>query len=1215
PLDSESAAFAKNGIDKVENTFNDSNAKKTSEFKEANLEQSSIYGDLAKAIDGIEKIADSHPIFKAAFLIISVGYKIYKYKIEEAQQLLDLAKGFEAGSKEFVRLLTLPTKSLNEDIRNHLVDAVNDFLDSLIAVAEGCLSLHGSVPTTLWSKMTGSTVDKLKEINSKLTDAASELSRVQQRENTWILVDIAGKVDTAVDKLTVLLSAGASENANADLAKKIADDIKNQLQSTADDTDRKLLREHIKYTDYRSLDEMRLLEGKRNPKTRGWIVDRTVESVSNLGSEKKIVWLRGAAGTGKSVISACVAAQLEVGGLLTASFFCQHGNKLKNNLSAMIQTLCYEVSKLKLAHKNAMYRKRLIFSLQDSNFKDKTNPSVPDLVGIFIAIPFQDWPLDVPCGIVLDALDELVDHASVSLVLDAFQSLKKPVKLFVTSRPDVEINLKGKRQYEIEIFDVDSQNNKDDIRIFTHDQLSEMFGSLEDVDVLGEDEFNGLVTNLAEAASGLFIWITLVLGNVEAFEMFEVSEKEALDVVEGVVGDSQLRKETAKQLLEKLQQSATLDLQSLYCRALSKAFVTADLVSDFKTCFGVVVQAQEPLSVDSIVQIIEKFPGGARLTKIGVKKTFNSLQSLLAVDKESKKLSFIHKTVYEYLKTIKCHSRCVATCSDTNSTTRVHCCHNKTASTFQIDFNDISFQMAISCLQILNDGLSENMARLDGSVKYSGQTFPDSLTPTLTYAVLYWSDHFIEAFAQSQENSPQKALLVKHLLQFCQEKLPMYLEALLLLGQLNKVVGVVTSVLRCLNLGAHDFIHKILTDLKFVAYNFRFQLLVSPLQVYRHALIAAPQNTLYYKTYKHLTFTSACLTIGTELECGPSTLTGHTYPLTSVAHYDDGKFIVSGSYDMTVKIWDTETGECLHTLVGHTLAVTSVAVSSDGRFVVSGSYDKTVKVWDREVGFGKGQEQTLVGHTDAVNSVAVSSDGRFVVSGSNDKTVKVWDREVGFGKGQEQTLVGHTNDVTSVAVSSDGRFVVSGSYDKTVKVWDREVGFGKGQEQTLVGHSGSVNSVAVSSDGRFVVSGSDDKTVKVWDREVGFGKGQEQTLVGHSNYVTSVAVSSDGRFVVSLSQSLPEMLIGSGSIQVWDKEADFGCIQELDAEISSFESVVATYILPVPHVLEDNWIVWTNGNNQKELIYMLLNGSYVRSGAATIAWAVNNNVVALCLNV
>ncbi|KAJ3028549.1 UNVERIFIED_CONTAM: hypothetical protein HDU68_001419 [Siphonaria sp. JEL0065] len=110
---------------------------------------------------------------------------IYTYKVEEAQQLLYLAKGFEAASKEFVRLLTLPTKSLNEEIRNHLVDAVNDFLGSLFAAAEGCLSLHNrSVPTTLWSKMTGSTVDKLKVINSKLTDAASELSRVEQRENT-----------------------------------------------------------------------------------------------------------------------------------------------------------------------------------------------------------------------------------------------------------------------------------------------------------------------------------------------------------------------------------------------------------------------------------------------------------------------------------------------------------------------------------------------------------------------------------------------------------------------------------------------------------------------------------------------------------------------------------------------------------------------------------------------------------------------------------------------------------------------------------------------------------------------------------------------------------------------------------------------------------------------------------------------------------------------
>ena len=159
-------------------------------------------------------------------------------------------------------------------------------------------------------------------------------------------------------------------------------------------------------------------------------------------------------------------------------------------------------------------------------------------------------------------------------------------------------------------------------------------------------------------------------------------------------------------------------------------------------------------------------------------------------------------------------------------------------------------------------------------------------------------------------------------------------------------------------------------------------------------------------------------------------------------------------------------------LVGHRAAVLSVALSGDGKTLVSGSEDKTVKVWD----VGTGQERaTLKGHTAPVWSVALSGDGKTLVSGSYDTTVKVWD----VVTGQERaTLKGHAGPVTSVALSGDGKTLVSGSYDTTVKVWDVVTG----QERaTLKGHAGLVTSVALSGDGKTLVSGSVDTTVKVWD--------------------------------------------------------------------------------------------------------------------------------------
>ncbi len=70
----------------------------------------------------------------------------------------------------------------------------------------------------------------------------------------------------------------------------------------------------------------------------------------------------------------------------------------------------------------------------------------------------------------------------------------------------------------------------------------------------------------------------------------------------------------------------------------------------------------------------------------------------------------------------------------------------------------------------------------------------------------------------------------------------------------------------------------------------------------------------------------------------------------------------------------------------------SVAISQDNKFIVSGSQDSTIIVWERESGI---QLQELKGHNDTVWSVTISLDNKFIVSGSSDKTIRVWERESG----------------------------------------------------------------------------------------------------------------------------------------------------------------------------------------------------------------------------
>lgn len=80
-----------------------------------------------------------------------------------------------------------------------------------------------------------------------------------------------------------------------------------------------------------------------------------------------------------------------------------------------------------------------------------------------------------------------------------------------------------------------------------------------------------------------------------------------------------------------------------------------------------------------------------------------------------------------------------------------------------------------------------------------------------------------------------------------------------------------------------------------------------------------------------------------------------------------------------MKIWNFETNSQIARLVGHSKSVNAVALSQNGKIIVSGSLDNTVKVWNFETGC---EIVSLIGHQSFINSVAISRDNKRVISGS-----------------------------------------------------------------------------------------------------------------------------------------------------------------------------------------------------------------------------------------
>jgi WD40 repeat protein len=106
-------------------------------------------------------------------------------------------------------------------------------------------------------------------------------------------------------------------------------------------------------------------------------------------------------------------------------------------------------------------------------------------------------------------------------------------------------------------------------------------------------------------------------------------------------------------------------------------------------------------------------------------------------------------------------------------------------------------------------------------------------------------------------------------------------------------------------------------------------------------------------------------------------LSDHEVAVRGLAYSPDGKLIVSGSHDKTVRIWYMESGICQHILTDHTDKVLCVAYSPHGNQVTSAGDDETIRLWDPATGHCC---RILSGHKDAVVCVVYSPNGERIAS-------------------------------------------------------------------------------------------------------------------------------------------------------------------------------------------------------------------------------------------
>ncbi|MCH7729865.1 MAG: hypothetical protein IH991_25855, partial [Planctomycetes bacterium] len=278
-------------------------------------------------------------------------------------------------------------------------------------------------------------------------------------------------------------------------------------------------------------------------------------------------------------------------------------------------------------------------------------------------------------------------------------------------------------------------------------------------------------------------------------------------------------------------------------------------------------------------------------------------------------------------------------------------------------------------------------------------------------------------------------------------------------------------------------------------------------------------------------------------------IAGHQGAVTCLAYSPDGKSLISGGADKSVRQWDLVSGKQTHAYEGNTAAVTSLSISRDGKRIATGSADHSARLWNLAANAGGGnvkkvQPLSAITHPAAVLSVGFNPDGSRLTTGSADNMIRIWD--IATGKELER-LAGHSKPVHAVCFSPDGRTIVSGSEDKTARRWTTSVLrftqahphairslkfsadgaqlFSIGKQNAVSrwstaglkpigkfeGATAPLNSLAISRKGTIVVAGGDDQHVRVWNAD----DGKLLAAIKTPSPITSLILDNAGAKVIT----------------------------------------------------------------------------------------------------
>ena len=475
-----------------------------------------------------------------------------------------------------------------------------------------------------------------------------------------------------------------------------------------------------------------------------WLTDK---------KDRRVFWLNGLAGTGKSTIAQTFAEKSFVDGKLGASFFCSRDFEDRSSLQTIFPTLAFQ-----LAHRYPRFREELLPVL--TAIPDVGRESLCSQVEKLIVGPLK--AARVQTLIIIDAIDECKDEEPASAILSILSRYVREipgVKLFITGRPEPRIH-SGFRLAPLrpitevlKLHDVEHSSVDGDIKLFLGTRLSAITKTRNDCNFTEEWPSSADIEILSKKAGGLFIYASVVVKFVES---------------ESHVPTTRLS------LITSFPQSTINEGMSstdvLYTQILEQAFSDVhagdkEPYRRFWSAVGATLLAFNSLST-KVLSILLKAPDFST--------TLCSLHPLLLVPKiEADPIRIFHKSFPDFLTD-------PGRCKDER---------------FFINPSVHHREILLSCLGLMKERLRKNICNLDDHVSLSNVNDLPARRKThigdaLEYACQFWTKHLLEI----PSNGHNIEEVHKAIDEFFTTQLLYWIEVLTLTGNLNAGVYAINDV-------------------------------------------------------------------------------------------------------------------------------------------------------------------------------------------------------------------------------------------------------------------------------------------------------------------------------------------------------------------------------------------------------------------------------------